>query len=194
MKDTQAKKIRKNRTLKEMLKIYGFGFFMACLIMVVAYNFVEPAPPKKLTIATASSDGAYFAFAEQYRELFYKEKIDLQILETSGSVENLKLLADKKVEVAFLQGGVGVEEEYPDLRGLASLYLEPLWIFVKKDLDVTGFQDLVGKRIAIGPEGSGTRQIAMQLFADNNLTSPDQLEILPLSGTEGAKELLAQKY
>lgn len=192
MKNNLAIQIRKNKTLKELLKIYGFGFFMAFLIMLIAYHFVGPAPPKRITIATASADGAYFAFAEQYKQMFAKEKIDLQIIETSGSVENLKLLADKKVELAFLQGGVGRAEDYPELKGLASLYLEPLWIFVKKDLNVTSIQDLVGKRIAIGPEGSGTRQIAMQLFADNNLTSPDKLEILPLGASEGAKELFSQ--
>jgi uncharacterized protein len=161
--------------------------------MVVAYQFVEPAPPNKITIATASAQGSYFAFAEKYRQLFAKEKIELKILETSGSVENLKLLADKKVDVAFLQGGVGRAETYPELKGLASLYLEPLWIFVKKDLKVTSFQDLIGKSIAIGPEGSGTRQIALQLFIDNNLTGADKVELLPFGGNEGAEELLSQK-
>lgn len=192
MKNIKAKQMRKNRTLKELIKIYGFGFIIACLIMVVAYQFVEPAPPKKITIATASAAGAYFTFAEQYRQFFAREKIELQILETSGSVENLQLLAEKKVDIAFLQGGVGREEEYPELKGLASLYLEPLWIFVKKGLEVTSIQDLVGRSIAIGPEGSGTRQIALQLFADNKLTGSDAVELLPLGGTEGADELLLE--
>ncbi len=191
MKNNQSKHLIKNNSLRELLKIYGASFFIVCLIMVIAYQFVEPAPPKTITIATASADGAYFAFAKQYRQLFAKEKIDLKILETSGSVENLKLLAAKKVDVAFLQGGVGTEAEYPEFRGLASLYLEPLWIFVKKDLDITTIQDLIGRRVAIGPEGSGTRQIALQLLADNNLAETDKLELLPLGGTEGAVELLS---
>jgi len=163
--------------------------------MVVAYQFVGPAPPSTITIATASADGAYFAFAEQYRKFFAAENIDLQILQTSGSTENLKLLKEKKVEVAFLQGGVGTGDENPELEGLASLYLEPLWIFVRKDLDVTSIQDLVGKRIAIGPEGSGTREIAMQLFADNNLNvlKNNTLSIFPLGGNEGAEALLSEK-
>ncbi len=193
MKNSQGKLTRKNRSVKELVKIYGFGFFVACLILLIAYQFVEPAPPNKITIATASAQGSYFVFAEKYRQLFAKEKIELQILETSGSVENLKLLADKKVDVAFLQGGVGRAEKYPKLKGLASLYLEPLWIFVKKDLNVMSIQDLIGKKIAIGPEGSGTRQIALQLFIDNNLTGADKVELLPLGGTEGAEELLSQK-
>ncbi len=190
MKKRSAKPVRKNRTLREIVKIYGFGFFVACLIMFFAYQFVEPAPPKKITIATASASGAYYDFAKQYQQLFAKEKIELQILETSGSVENLKLLQERKAEVAFLQGGIGREEEYPDFMGLASLYLEPLWIFVQKDLKVTTIQDLTGMRVAIGAEGSGTRKMAMQVLEDNNLTAGDRIELLPMDGAEGAEELL----
>ena len=192
METRQVKPVRKNRTLKEVLKIYGFGIVVACLIMFFAYQFVEPAPPKTITIATAGADGAYYAFAKQYQRLFAKENIDLQVLETSGSVENLALLQDKKVEVAFLQGGIGGEKEYPEFQGLASLYLEPLWIFVKKDLKLESIQDLEGMRVAIGPEGSGTRQMAMQVLADNNLLEGDKVELLPLGGAEGAEELLLQ--
>ncbi len=191
MKKNQTRQIRINRTVKELVKIYGVGFFIACLITVIAYQFVAPAPPKTLTIATASADGAYFAFAQQYRHFLARQNIDLQILETAGSQENLKLLADKKVEVAFLQGGVGNEKNYPELRGLASIYLEPLWIFVNKGLKVANIADLIGKRIAIGPEGSGTRHMVMQLLRDNNVSGSEKITILPLGGKDGAKELLA---
>ncbi len=189
MQVSQVQLIRKGKTLKELVKIYGFGFCVACLIMVGAYQFVEPAPPKTFTIATAGADGSYFAFAERYRQLLAKEKIDLQILETSGSVENLRLLDEQKVDVAFLQGGVGSAGEFPQMQGLASLYLEPLWIFARKGLGVSAIRDLVGRRVGIGPEGSGTRQIALQMFTDNNLLGPGQVELLPLGGTEGAAQL-----
>lgn len=191
MKKMQTEPKRKSKTLRELSKIYGFGFFLACIIMVVAYQFVAPAPPKKLTIATASKEGAYYAFAREYKEYFAKENIELEILETSGSVENLGLLADKKVEVAFLQGGVGGEADYPSIKGLASLYLEPLWIYVRSDLEVTTFQDLAGKHLAIGAEGSGTRKIVLQLLEDNNLLAGKKMRLSPFSGKEGAQQLLA---
>jgi len=190
MQISQTKIIRQGKTLKELAKIYGFGFCVACLIMVGAYQFVEPAPPKTFTIATAGADGSYFAFAERYRQLLAREKIDLKILETSGSVENLKLLNEKKVEVAFLQGGVGSAEKFPQMQGLASLYLEPLWIFARKDLGVSAIRDLTGRRVGIGPEGSGTRQIALQMFTDNNLLGSDQVELLPLGGNQGVTQLI----
>lgn len=190
MENNQNQQVRKDKTMKDLIKIYGLGFCLAGLIMVVAYQFVAPAPPKIITIATASKTGGYYSFAKQYREFFAKEKIELKIIETSGSVENLRLLADHRVEVAFLQGGIATQQQYPDLEGLASLYLEPLWIFVRREGQISRLPDLAGKRVAIGPEGSGTRQIAMQLFNDNKLAEGGALQISPLGGMKGAKALL----
>ena len=183
--------VNKSKTAKEVFKIYGTGSIIGLIILVVAYQFVAPAPPKTFTIATAGVDGAYYAFAEKYRKYFLEENIDLQIIDTTGSVENLKLLTEKKVEVAFVQSGIGRSEDFPALEGLASLYLEPLWIFTRKGFEVTDIADLAGKRISIGPDGSGTRSIALQLLADNNLSTNKPIEIFPYSSQEGAGKLLS---
>ncbi|PHR28107.1 MAG: C4-dicarboxylate ABC transporter substrate-binding protein [Desulfotalea sp.] len=191
MKKSKAKKSRSRKTVKDVLKIYGFGIFLFVVIIAVAYQFVQPAPPRVLTIATASAEGAYYSFAGEYKELLAKEKIDLKVVKTSGSVENIQLLQAGEVDVAFVQGGVGKAEDFPDLVGLASLYLEPLVIFVRRGIEIETFADFAGKRIAIGKEGSGTRQIVQQLLDDNKLDTQDALEIVPLDGEEGAKALLA---
>lgn len=190
MKTTVKKKKRSNRTVKEMSKIYGLGLMIVLVAVVAAYQFVEPAPPKTLNIATASSDGAYYSFALQYKALFAKEGIDLNVLETSGSVENLELLEKKQVEVAFVQGGVGSVEEFPDLIGLASLYEEPLIIFVRKGLEIETIADFRGRKIAVGAQGSGTRKIVEQLLVDNELSEDKSIELLPFGSKEGADRLI----
>lgn len=183
------KRKRYRKTATEMLKIYGAGVVLGLVILFAAFQFVEPAPPKSLTIATASSQGAYYGYAQRYKQLFAKEKIELKVLETSGSVENLQLLQEGNADVAFVQGGVGKSDEYPELEGLASLYLEPLIIFVPKGLRVDRMTDLRGKKIAAGTLGSGTRKIVEQLLADNNMIAPSDIEVLPLGGEEGAEAL-----
>ena len=191
MEKSKAKKSRSNKTVMEMIKIYGFGAVLALIALMVAYQFVEPAPPKNLSIATASAEGDYYSCANKYKEYFAKEKIHLEVLETSGSVENLDLLEKGDVDVAFLQGGIGAAVDYPDFVGLASLYEEPLIIFVRKGLQIETFADFAGKKIAAGEEGSGTRKIVEQLLEDNDLRDKDDLEILPLGNNDGARELLA---
>lgn len=189
MKTSETKK-RNNRTLKEMGKIYGFGLAIVIGAVIGAYQFVEPAPPKTLTIATASADGAYYSFATQYKALFAKERIDLHVIETSGSVENLELLQKGDVEIAFVQGGVGTSQEFPELIGLASLYEEPLIIFVRKGMQVETLADFRGKKVAAGQQGSGTRKIVEQLLLDNELSEEGSITLLPLGSKEGAEQLL----
>ncbi len=161
---------------------------MAIIILVVAYQFVEPAPPYKLTIASASSEGAYYKFAKNYQKYLAKEKINLTVLITSGSVENLELLKTGKADVAFIQGGIASRMNMPALKGLASLYLEPLLIFTRKDAGITDIREILGKRIAIGAEGSGTRAIALQILADNELNEGN-VELHSFGGKEAAAQL-----
>jgi TRAP-type uncharacterized transport system substrate-binding protein len=82
---------------------------------LIAWQFVNPAAPRTVVIATGQEDGAYFLFAERYRELLAAEGIELQIRQTAGSVENIRLLEDESsdVDLAFVQGGVGAHRPRP---------------------------------------------------------------------------------
>jgi hypothetical protein len=110
---------------------------------------------------------------------------------TAGSVENVRLLGAKQdgVQVAFVQGGIGDSETSPQLESLASLYFEPLWVFHRAELPINRLSDLLGKRAAVGPEGSGTRALALQILSDNEI-SAGLGSILPLEGKEAADALV----
>lgn len=51
---------------------------------LVAWQFVNPAPPRTITIATGERDSAFFLFAGRYRELLAAEGIELQIRHTAA--------------------------------------------------------------------------------------------------------------
>jgi TRAP transporter TAXI family solute receptor len=187
---TRVDEKKGQRTLRETISYYCYGLLIALVAFMVTYQFVEPAPPKTLTIATGSVHGAYYQFARRYQELLARDKIKLVIRRTSGSVENLKLLHQGEVDAAFVQGGIGSPEKYPNLLGLGSLYYEPLWVFTTIKPEPTCLAKLAGKRIAIGPEGSGTRVVAQQLLAVNKIKPPDD-ELTRLGGMAAADALLA---
>ncbi len=170
--------------------IYGPAVLLGLLALVVAYQFVGPPPPDRITIATGSRQGAYFAFAERYREILARDGVTLEVRETQGSVENIALLEspDSGVDVAFVQGGTGSYATGDELVSLASLYYEPMWVFYRRGMPHERVIDLIGKRVSLGPEGSGTRALAIQLLADNNLRE-DEIEISDLNG-ESAREAL----
>ncbi len=131
----------------------------------VAFQFVQPAPPSKVVMTSGSEGGAYDAYAGEYREILARNGIQVELRPSAGSVENLKRLKDGNsgVSVGFVQGGVGKAGDDDELMSLASAYYEPLWVFYRGP-EVDRVARLRGRRIAIGPEGSGTRPLALQIL------------------------------
>ena len=91
---------------------------------------------------------------------------------TAGSVENLKLLnLDEGVDIGFVQGGLAESMPTENVFAIGTLYLEPLWLFVRSDISVDDIGDLTGKRVAVGLEGSGTRAVVLNLLKANGIDS-----------------------
>jgi TRAP-type uncharacterized transport system substrate-binding protein len=178
------------RTIRDLMSIYGPVFLLTIAGFVVAWQFVEPAPPKHLVMATGPPDSAYHRFGLQYREILARHGIELELVNTAGSVENLGLLTNpaSKVEVALLQGGIGSKDAAPGLRGLASLFYEPLWIFQHEQVPAT-VNRFTGRRVAIGEPGSGT-SAAIHRLIENNELSAVAFETVELGGSAAADALI----
>ncbi|MEM7234018.1 MAG: TAXI family TRAP transporter solute-binding subunit [Planctomycetota bacterium] len=171
----------------DRIKIVVPALLVTVIGFVVAYQFVEPAPPSKIVIATGSETGAYYKNALKYREALEESGIELELRSTKGSVENLKLLSAGEVDIAFLQGGIGDAEKEPTLRALGSVYREPLWLFHRAAVKVADLRDLADLKVSVGADGSGTRPVATQLLADNGVADRVKLQSL---GTDAAIEAL----
>jgi len=150
--------------------VWIVGFCLAALIATYVL-FVEPPPPRKIVIASGSQNGAYFHFARRYAEELQKDGVSVEVRETAGSVENLRLLEQEGsgVSVAIVQSGVASPEEVRQFYALGSLYHEPMWVFYRSDKRLERLSQLEGKRIGVGPPGSGTHAIAVQLLGVNGL-------------------------
>ena len=73
----------KNGDSGEKLKIFGPAILVAIIGFVIAWQYVAPAPPRTLTMATGSTVGAYFASGKSYREILAKEGVTLVLKKTS---------------------------------------------------------------------------------------------------------------
>lgn len=162
-------------------------FIIALLIW--ALSSIEPAPPKSFIMTTGSETGAYHAFAKRYQEILSRDGISIELRNSSGSVENLSRLKDPTsgIHVGFVQGGIAGTEDVADLMSLGSLYYEPLWIFYRGIGPIDRINQLQGKRLAIGPEGSGTRNLVLQLFGANGMNVDEMM--LPLGSSAAAEAL-----
>jgi len=178
--------------LREKLIILCPAVAIAILAFVFVYYFVDPFPPRRISIGCGPTEGANFKYAQAYREILAREGIRLDLRTTAGSAENLKLLGAVSggVDVAFVQGSTKSSAQNTDLVSLGSLFFEPLWIFHRSDLALRRIPDLKGLRLAVGEQGSGTKILTMRLLELNGVNSQNT-RILANGYQKAADMLLA---
>jgi TRAP-type uncharacterized transport system substrate-binding protein len=157
--------------------------------MTIAYHFM---PPDNLIMTTGFESGSYANYGERYRQILAREKIHLKLLPSSGSVENLNRLTDKSfhVDAGFVQDGTSTPSEAKNLVSLGAIGYAPLWVFYRSEGTLNDLSELKGKRVAIGPEGSGVRKFAIDLLKISHSAAPPTV-LLDLSSAAANKALLA---
>jgi len=157
---------------RDAASTWGAAIVVIVIAFVFTYQFVEPAPPKRITMATGAAGGAYQIYGEQFAAYLAQEGIEIALVESAGAVENLQLLdSDEGVDLAFVQGGLANLVPTENVVAVGSLYWEPLWLFVHSQDEINGVIDLVGKRIAVGEEGSGTRAVVLNLLTAHGINA-----------------------
>lgn len=109
------------------------------------------------------------------RELRRRGRLNLEIVETKGSVENLRLLRDGKLDFALVQGGFSYDDE--DLLSVAAVDTEYLHILVPVSSEIKDLSDLGGKRVAAGIQGTGSHRVIEQIAEIARFNPP--LKLIP---------------
>ncbi len=169
----------------------------ALLVLVVAgwvaFKATRFAPPTTIRFASGPEGSSYRKQAEKYKAILARDGVKVEILPSRGALENLKQLANPavKVDVGFVQGGLAEGVEGDDkLVSLGSVFAQPLMVYCRSPEPVELLSQLRGKRIAIGPEGSGARVLAQKVLKANEMDGSPTV-LLELGGDEAAKALLA---
>jgi len=194
-------------SVRDLLATAGPLVLLSLLLLVLAYWWLDPTPPRTVTLATGQPRGAYAQFGERYVQILKRHGIQVTLRGTQGSAENLALLRDAKsgVDVAFVQGGADdAERDNSDraetdrgLVSLGSLFHEPMWLFYReasaqqrlKAPTLQGLAQLAGWRVNIGPPGSGVPNLVTRMLEANGL-KPDALAPQRLPETPAVVALL----
>lgn len=125
-----------------------------------------------LTIATGGNKGEYYAFGQALAKVVAKHQphIQIKVLETEGSLQNMEFLEKKKVQLAIVQGDTPVE---PSVEAIASLFPEMFHLIAAANSDIQSIGDLKGKRVALMPKGSGSYALFWPLSKHYGLTATD---------------------
>ncbi len=153
------------------------------IISWLALIYFVPSPPSRITIATAFKGSTFDFFGQRYRQRFARAGVQVDLRETAGALANLRLLQDSNsgVDIAFVTGGVSDSDQAPDLLSMGLIYNDPFWIFYSSAISLNSLSQLKGRRIAVGPEGSGARYAAERILGKANINSTTAT-LLPYAG------------
>lgn len=155
-----------NKSILIAVSIVAVGF-------VIAWQFVGAPPPKRLVLATGPAGGGYAQAGTVIRDALAESGIEVELRESPGSIRNLEWLRDGEIDLAMVQSGLSIDGSTPEAIG--SVYYEPLWIFVRDNVEADTLGDLGGQTIEVGAPGSGTRSVAIELLEANGVGIGDFL-------------------
>jgi len=176
--------------------ILGLVVFFSTMRLDLAH-----ASRKFVSIASGWVVGVYFPLAGAISRIAHEKLPDIKItVESSGaSVANAKLIATGDADLAILQNDIAFyalqgtkpifDKAVPNIRGVAALYPEHCQIHARVDAKIASVKDLKGKRVAVGPLGSGTEQNAIQILDAYGLKFEDLGKVERLSAAESADYL-----
>jgi TRAP transporter TAXI family solute receptor len=178
-------------SFRDLVAAAGPTIVVVAAVCALAYVIVDPAPPRRVTLATGQENSAYEEFGKKYTAALAKEGIKVTTVRSLGSQDNLQRLNEGKVDAAFVQSGSTNEAEAQrkGLVSLGSLFTEPVWLFMRDASKVTQLNQLKGLKINLGPEGTGTPKLFRQVLALNGV-EPSELAIGTLENTPATVELL----
>ena len=182
---------------------------LATVLLVLAYVWLKPTPPKRVVLATGVDQGAYSEFGKRYAAALAKHGIVVELRSTQGAAENLALLRDPAsgIDLAFIQGGADVARSTgadgqvdAGLQSLGSMFYEPVWLFYRvesaqkllKAPRLERLAQLAGWRVNIGAPGSGVPNLAQRLL-DANRIDAATITLQQLPQTPAVVELLEGK-
>lgn len=177
MKKTEAKGILKKGSMS--LAVFG-------LALLGAVPGSWAADQKVLSIATGGSGGTYFAIGSGMATLVSKYMPDYKLVvqSTAASIENIHLVANKKVDFAIVMpdsayfATIGGREfsgkaKYDNLRAVTAGHASLLQAASLKSSGIKNFTDLRGKKVALGAPGSPSKFLTMAALEAYDLKSDD---------------------
>ena len=180
---------------RDLAATLGPVVLISAAAIAATMHFIRPAPPSSLTMAGGPEGSNFRRTAERYRAILQRNGIELRIVPSKGSLDNLNLLTDpgSGIDIALVQAGVTSDGDTGDLISLGSMFPQPMMVFYRSPKALTRLSEFEGKRIVIGSEGTGTRFLAQALLKSNGIEAGGSTPLLDLDGEAARKALLEQR-
>ncbi|MDC6129807.1 TAXI family TRAP transporter solute-binding subunit, partial [Burkholderia gladioli] len=176
---------------RDLAMSFGPALLLGTAAIWLAIRLIQPAPPTHLTLSAGPPGSTNWSAAQKYKHILAKNGITLEVLPSEGSAQNLQRLLDPAghVDVAFVQSGVEQKGQSDQLVSLGSVGYVPIAILYRGPV-IERLSQFRGKRLALGPDGSGSHELGLALLKLNGIVPGGATSLLPLAGEDAAHALL----
>lgn len=179
----------------------SFGWMIAILVGgLLLTPDPLPAQTKYINFGGSGPGGLWYHMVGGVSPILTREIKGLNVVAeaTGGDLENARRMGKKELDMVFLHGatlmdvyhGKGNFKDRPPaqkIRILCKVYDSGFTAAVLKDSKIKGYSDLIGKKVAVGPPGSGTLKSAQMVFGALGLL--DKVDMKFLGYDDGATAL-----
>ncbi|WP_421862608.1 TAXI family TRAP transporter solute-binding subunit [Motiliproteus sp.] len=179
-----------------------FQHLAGCLLLSPFLLADASAQSKIISLGTGGVTGLYYpaggALCRLVNQSRMEHGIRCAVRSTPGSVSNLQQVVSEQLDLGIaeagqlhdaIQGRGHFDKPLGELRTLFSLYTEYITVVARKDSGIDSFDDLLGKRINIGPKGSSQRTTLQLLMQARGWTLSDFPEVHQLEPAQQAQAL-----
>ncbi len=159
-------------------------FLVIFFTLIVSAYGCSAEKNQELLLATGGTAGTYFPLGGAIANT-WNQKVDgvnVTTQATGASVENMRLLSTKETELAIsinsiaddaYQGKGVFEAPITNIRAIGVLYPEVVQIVTQKNSGIKEIEDMNGKRVSLGPAGSGTAVAAEHILTSYGMAKGD---------------------
>lgn len=192
-----------------MIRQFGYALLL-CLGLIIAppVSAQTDKPFRHVTIATGNETGVYFPAGGAICRMVNRNASELgfrcSLESTDGSTFNLDALRKELVDFAIVQsdqqyhaffGTESFKNEGPHkaMRSVFALHPEAFTVLARKDSGIEDFEDIRGKRVNVGSEGTGQRATLESLLDAYGWKMSDFSEALEYKASDQPRMLCAGK-
>jgi TRAP-type uncharacterized transport system substrate-binding protein len=186
----------------EWLTLPRVAALSVCAFLVFLFILTKVSTPPEFDLLAGPENSTFYRDAVRFQEILARDGVRINVIETRGSVDNVRrLLEAEEPTAAFVDAvgaieldergdsvAVGEEAESPldELVSLGAIYLQPIWLFVRDDRDLGGLEELGDARLGVGPVGSTSRLLA-DLFL-RNVSDDVLIDLVEIGGADEVLE------
>ncbi len=174
---------------------------LALAMLVCATACGGAGATKRLTMVTGGESGTYFAFGGVIANVLSEsiDGVDITAVTSGASAANARSLNSGEADLAILQNDVldyavngseimAKDGAMPKLKAIATMYPETIQLVALASSGVSTVEDLKGKKVCVGAQGSGSEANAVQILSTYGLTY-DDIKVQYLSFSEASNAM-----